>query len=166
MKNTTSKTAAWSPVDLRDYLARTVNAYKEDEHWPHIPTIPTNGLETGDHVPLGTASHPPAPEMIRRAQVVKELLMTASRRHLPGGILGKTTIPVAGGVRSLADREYPHDTCRIGARRTSRCDGFPTLLPAGHSGRRRRRRRQSHRQQKGTRANGRCDAVCPTGIAR
>jgi hypothetical protein len=78
MKNTTSKTAAWSPADLRDYLARIVNAYKEDEHWPHILTILTNGLETGDSVPLGTASHPLAPEMIRRVQVVKELLMTVS----------------------------------------------------------------------------------------
>ena len=70
MKNTTSKTAVWSPVDLRNYLARIVNAYKEDEHWPHILTILTNGLETGDPVPLGTASHPPTPEMTCRVQAI------------------------------------------------------------------------------------------------
>jgi hypothetical protein len=80
-------------VTSRPALARIVNAYKEDEHWPHILTILTNGLETGDPVPLGTASHPHTPEMIRRVQV-KELPMTVPRRHLPGGILGKAIIPV------------------------------------------------------------------------
>jgi hypothetical protein len=80
MNNIMLKTAAWSPTDLRHYLSSTVDAYEEEEHWPHIFTILTNGLETGDTVPLGTARHPPDPEMIRRVQVVKELLMTVPRR--------------------------------------------------------------------------------------
>ena len=51
MDDDTSKTAAWSPADLRHYLSGIVNAYDEEEHWPHILTILTNGLETGDPVP-------------------------------------------------------------------------------------------------------------------
>jgi hypothetical protein len=97
MNNITSKTAAWSPADLRDYLSGIVSAYKEDEHWPHIFTILTNGLEIGD--PLcrwgPQVTHPLDPEMIRRVQAMKELLMAVPRRHLPGGILGKTIIPVS-----------------------------------------------------------------------
>jgi hypothetical protein len=54
MKNITSKISVWSPDDLRNYLARAVGAYKEDEHWPHLLTTLINGLETSDSVPLGT----------------------------------------------------------------------------------------------------------------
>ena len=64
MDDDTSKTAAWSPADLRHYLSGIVNAYDEEGHWPHILTILTNGLETGDPVPLGTAKHPLDPELI------------------------------------------------------------------------------------------------------
>jgi hypothetical protein len=68
MNDITSKTAVWPPADLRHCLSSTVNAYEDEEHWPHIFTILTNGLETGDTVPLETAKHPPDPEMTRRAQ--------------------------------------------------------------------------------------------------
>jgi hypothetical protein len=54
MDSITLKTAAWSPADLRHYLSSIVSAYEEEEHWPHIFTILTNGLETGDTVPLVT----------------------------------------------------------------------------------------------------------------
>jgi hypothetical protein len=57
MNDITSKTAAWPPADLRHYyLSTTVNAYEEEEHWPHIFTTLTNGLETGDPVPPGSSA--------------------------------------------------------------------------------------------------------------
>jgi hypothetical protein len=116
-----------------------VNAHKEDEHWPHILTILTNGLETGDPVPLGTASHPPTPEMIRRAQVVKELLIAVPRRHLPGGILGKATIPVESILWQIASAlTTPVGPVRVAPPSVSGSRPFPHT---GHSGRRKKEKK-------------------------
>jgi hypothetical protein len=64
--------------------------------------------------------------MIRRVQVVKGLLMTVPRRHLPGGILGKTIIPVESILWQIASTlPTPVGSVRVAPPGVSGSQPFP-----------------------------------------
>jgi hypothetical protein len=93
------------PAQRRQRRERSQCLKGERALWLHVLALLANGIETGDseQLWLWATYHPATPEMTHRIQVVKELLMTIPRRHLPGGVLGKTIIPVESILWQIAN---------------------------------------------------------------